>query len=438
MDLTDVSRALRRFWLLALAVFAITVAAGYVAATRGSTRFDATATIAVAPAPGVDGSAESVRYVLPVIIETVGSQSFFSRLGDEIPADLLDRVDVSAENDVDTGIVRITAQGPDRAAVSDVANAATAQIIEQFGSSGASDAILVELIDEAPVGARAGSDNRASIMLASVVLGVILAAGAAVAAQRSVRSLDPVTRIRNELGVPVLAVLPTVPELKVDDVDLDKLLASGPAPVVEAFQGLRTRLEVQLRDDDSILAVTAWQPNEGRTTIAAALGVMLAAVGREVVVIDTDLRDPRLHERLGEPFAAGLSEFDQVGRGPLATPTARPRLSLVAAGVAKTHPSQILAVALPAALQEIVQKTPEAVVLIDAPPLRPARQGSHWVQLPPETATVLRAARRVVLVIDAATSHLTELAAAVERLRGDDVVVVGVVLNRRRRSVWRR
>ena len=149
------------------------------------------------------------------------------------------------------------------------------EIIEQFGTSEATDAILVELIDEAPSGARAGGDNRVSIMLASVVLGVILAAGAAVAAQRSVRSLDPVTRIRNELGVPVLAVLPTVPELKVDDVDLDQLLASGPAPVVEAFQGLRTRLEVQLRDDDATLAVTAWQPNEGRTTITASLGVML-------------------------------------------------------------------------------------------------------------------------------------------------------------------
>lgn len=440
MDLTEVRRALRRFWLPSLAVLVLTLVASYVAATRGEVRYESTAVVTVTPIPGVGGSADAVRFHLPAIVERVGSRSFRAELTESLSDETLAAADeLTAVNDVNTGIVRITADGTDAAAVAEMANAAAESIVDAFAPDpGTSVAVVVEIIDEAGPGTEYGNDNVAAIMLAGVVLGLILAVGTAVVWQRWTRSLDPATRIRNNVGVPVLAVLPSLPELRAENVDLAQIITSGPARVVEPFQGLRSRLEGLLRSAESPVAVTSWQQDEGRTTVTAALGLMLAAVGHDVVAIDADLRDPHLHELLGAPLAVGLAELDQVGADNVVVPTPQTGLGLVAAGIAKSHPSQILAMALPPTLAEIAARTPKPTTLIDAPPLSSEHHRGPWEQVPAETATVLGAARSVLLVIDPATRHLPEIAVAVERLREDGVVVVGAVLNGRRRRPWRR
>ena len=76
------------------------------------------------------------------------------------------------------------------------------------------------------------------------------------------------------------------------------------------------------------------------------------------------------------------------------------------------------------------QRSPQAIVLLDAPPLGPVLKGA--VQRTAETSTVLGTAGRVLLVTDAAHADVTDLAVAVERLEEDGVAVIGVVVNRRR------
>ncbi|WP_116999661.1 hypothetical protein [Desertimonas flava] len=441
MDLIEVRRALRRFWLPSLAVLLLTLVASYVAATRGEVRYESTAVVTVTPIPGVGGSADAVRFYLPAIVERVGSRSFRAELTESLSEETLAAADeLTAVNDVNTGIVRITADGTDAAAVAEMANTAAESIVDAFAPApGTSVAVVVEIIDEAGPGTEYGNDNVAAIMLAGLVLGLILAASTAMVWQRWSRSLDPATRIRNNVGVPVLAVLPNLPELRAAEGDLAQVITSGPARVVEPFQALRSRLEGVLRGGaESPLAVTSWQQDEGRTTVTAALGLMLAAVGHDVVAIDADLRDPHLHELLGAPLAVGLAELDHVGVGKVVVQTPQTGLGLVAAGIAKTHPSQILAMALPPTLAEIAARTPKPTMLIDAPPLSSAHHRGAREQMPAETATVLGAARSVLLVIDPTTRYLPEIAVAVQRLREDGVFIVGAVLNGRRRRPWRR
>jgi Mrp family chromosome partitioning ATPase len=401
----------------------------------------------VTPNPAESGGIERVNFEIPVIVETVGSRSFRVQLAQVLDASHLVAVSsLTATSEPGTGIVRITAEGSDRSAVAEVVNAAAAAVIADYPASDADpltppttgDLMVVDVIDEATEDGGSGRDNVLPTLLASIVLGAIIAGAVAALAQKSSRAFDVATRIRTEIGVPVLAVVPAARELNADDVDLRELLTSGPPGLVEAFQTLRTRTEVLLRDVEPMVAVTSWQRGEGRTTITAGLGLLLAAIGQETVVIDADLRAPELDDRLGEPFGKGLSELADLDTTDVVRETGHPNLGLVSAGVAEIHPAEILATALPDALDVIWKQSPHAVVVIDAPPLGPVQRNGRRVQRAAEIWTVLRTADAVLLVVDASTAHLPELAVSVERLQEDGVTVIGAVVNRRRRGLWSR
>lgn len=444
MDLNDVTRALRRFWLLALTVLALTVAAGYLASTRGSARFEATTTLSVSPNPAVGASADTVGFEMPVIVERVASRSFRRSLADTIDVETLDQArDLSAEPVEGSGIVHITAAGRGRDAVADVANAAAEMIIDQYTQAelvadpfAVGSPVVVEVIDDAVPAGGSGRPSVAPIVLASVVLGAILATAAAVLAQQFVRSRDPGLRVRDGIGTPVLAEFPAVAELNRAEADFGHLIAAGPPRFVGAIHALRARVEDWLGETGTVVAVTSWERHEGRTTVAAALGVVLASVGRTVVVIDADLERPELHNRLGIPPAPGLAEFEPASPDRIVRETPIAGLGLVYAGVIDRHPAQVLAVALPPALEQIAKESPDTVVIIDAPPLRPSGRGP-WVGGRAETSTALRAASHVLVVVDAATNDLDDLARAVGRL-DEGGVALGAVLNRRPRRVRRR
>ncbi|HUJ32988.1 MAG TPA: polysaccharide biosynthesis tyrosine autokinase [Candidatus Acidoferrum sp.] len=82
------------------------------------------------------------------------------------------------------------------------------------------------------------------------------------------------------------------------------------APLAEAFHGLRTSvlLSTAKRPPSSLL-VTSAQAGEGKTTVAANLALSLAQLGESVLLIDADLRRPRLQDFFGAENSAGLVDF---------------------------------------------------------------------------------------------------------------------------------
>ena len=345
---------------------------------------------------------------------------------------------LTAARDLDSGIVRITAHGPNADAVAEVVNAAAGSVVAEYRPLDTNpvtpatkgDLVVVEVIDAGAPDTGSGRDNLVPIMLATAVLGAILAAAAAVLAQKLSQARDLEARIRHEIGVPVLSVIPSTRELSTDELEVGELLGAGPAPLIEAFQTLRSRIEALLPDDEAAVAISSWQRKEGRTTVTAGLGLALSAVGGECVVVDGSLRKPDLSARLGHPGMPGLAEFAEVGSGELIHKTSHLQLEIVPAGVVQTHPAQILAVALPAVLDAVWERSPRAVVLVDAPPIGPVLKGR--VQRSADASTVLGVVRRLMLVIDASTSNLADLSIEVERLQEEGVTVIGAVVNRRR------
>ena len=174
----------------------------------------------------------------------------------------------------------------------------------------------------------------------------------------SVRTSDDVSR---HLGLPTLALIPHY-----INSEKKKLLAAknspGPAsstassalialeerhsPVAEAYRHLRTSLLFSSagKPPQTIL-VTSSQPSEGKTTTAINIAITLAQSDADVVVVDCDLRRPRLHSHFNFDNSRGLTNYlsgDKDTTGLIRTYADLPKLKVVTSGPIPPNPAELL------------------------------------------------------------------------------------------------
>jgi capsular exopolysaccharide synthesis family protein len=173
-----------------------------------------------------------------------------------------------------------------------------------------------------------------------------------------------------------------------------------------------------------IILVTSPRPKAGKTTTVANLGISLAEIGRRVLLIDGDLRRPRLGKLFGLQFATGLSDallddgsgtitLDSVVR-----PTTVPGLYVLPGGSEPANISRLLHSTLLDNLVETARSQYD-FVLIDSPPM----MGMADARL------LSRIADGVVLISRAGETSPEQLGDARERLADDGTPVIGTILN---------
>ena len=82
------------------------------------------------------------------------------------------------------------------------------------------------------------------------------------------------------------------------------------SPVAEAYRHLRTSLLLSSAGQPpKTILVTSSQPSEGKTTTVVNIATMLAQTGADVLVLDCDLRRPRVHAHFGLPNARGVTNY---------------------------------------------------------------------------------------------------------------------------------
>ena len=186
-----------------------------------------------------------------------------------------------------------------------------------------------------------GPDKRASILLAAAI-GLLLAAGAAYLLDYLDDTLKTPDDVQRALG---LTTLGATPRLNRADSELAMLSNSEPA-ATEAYRVLRTNLQFASVDRPiRTLLITSPAPGEGKTLTAANLAVALAQAGRRVILVDADLRKPRLHHVFKLPNHDGLTtalvqerpDFDGLLQaGP------EPGLFILTSGPLPPNPSELL------------------------------------------------------------------------------------------------
>jgi len=109
--------------------------------------------------------------------------------------------------------------------------------------------------------------------------------------------------IRNALELPVITSLPEISK------DGSKIVTGEtPFDYREAFKVLRTKIQFSAIDNKmKKIAVTSSGPFEGKTTVSINLALTIAETGQRVLLIDADLRKPKVHKTLGLKAEPGIS-----------------------------------------------------------------------------------------------------------------------------------
>jgi capsular exopolysaccharide synthesis family protein len=150
-------------------------------------------------------------------------------------------------------------------------------------------------------------------------------------------------------------------------------LSDPRSAAAEAYRTLRTNLQFTMLDRPSrALLVTSPLAGEGKSTTLANLAVVSAEAGMRVVVLDADLRRPRIHELFGVSQSPGFSSLAlgvESGDMPLQD-TAVAGLRVLTSGILPPNPSELLASPRTAAILESLRELAD-LVLIDSAPVLP-------------------------------------------------------------------
>ena len=154
-------------------------------------------------------------------------------------------------------------------------------------------------------------------------------------------------------------------------------LTDAQSPRAEAYRSLRTNLDFySLENPLHALLITSAEPDDDKSTVLANLGVISAQGGKQVILVDADMRRPRLHTLFGVANGQGLATalVDEHAALPIID-TEIPNLRVIPAGPTPANPADLLASArMDAIIAQLKQQAD--VVLFDAPPLIAVTDGA--------------------------------------------------------------
>jgi capsular exopolysaccharide synthesis family protein len=337
------------------------------------------------------------------------------------PDELASRV--SAEVPEGTMFVNLSAKEDDADSAQVLATALAeefAKYIEELETPNGQEAsqIKATITDPATYNGDPVAPQTVLNLIIAALLGLVLGAGLALIRDLLDNTVKSVEDVEEVTGAPVMA-----------SVGIDKTMSKQPmltdvkgfSPRGEAFRMLRTNLQyLDLDNPPKALVITSAIAGEGKTSTATNLAVALAQAGRRVLLIDGDLRRPRVAGLLGLESSVGLTTV-LVGRTKLEESIQRHQASgvyFLAGGPTPPNPTEVLQSQATSDLLAKLRAAYDAVI-IDAPPLLPVA----------DAAILGTSVDGAILVTRHGKTHHDELEAATQRLDKVGARLFGTVVN---------
>ncbi|HEU0152046.1 MAG TPA: polysaccharide biosynthesis tyrosine autokinase [Arenimonas sp.] len=256
--------------------------------------------------------------------------------------------------------------------------------------------------------------NLALGLLAGLMLGVLLA----LAFEYLDDTLKAPEDVEKQLGLSVLGVIPL---LKLPMTPA-KALEDPRSAFAEAYRSVRTAL--QFATDTGVprsLLITSSTPSEGKSTTALTLARNFAQLGKRVLIIDADLRNPSLHRTLGVDNTAGLSNYlaGAVKATDVIHATDTPGLMYMSTGPLPPNPAELLMGPKMLSLISIAREKFDQLI-IDGPPVMGLADAPILGNLADGT----------LLVVEAGETRITVARNALKRLLAARAHVVGGLLTK--------
>jgi capsular exopolysaccharide synthesis family protein len=265
----------------------------------------------------------------------------------------------------------------------------------------------------------------------ALLLGLVLGTGLAYLVEQTDTSFRSPEDIRRRLGLPIMGLIPVVKQdpaafqkVAAGEVLLDPSMCAFYRPKskdAEAYRGVRTALYFSTRGaGHKVIQVTSPNAYDGKSTLAANLAISIAQSGKKILLVDADLRRPRVDKIFGVPNEVG---FSSVLAG-LAEPadviqqTPVPGLYLLPGGPLPPNPAELLTSSRFPDLIAWMRDNYD-YVLIDTPPLLAVSDPSVVGPRVDGVILTLRPSKKSRLEADRAKEILSTL----------QVNVFGVVVN---------
>ncbi|AFE10655.1 capsular exopolysaccharide family protein [Corallococcus coralloides DSM 2259] len=253
------------------------------------------------------------------------------------------------------------------------------------------------------------------------VMGLLLGLGVALFLEMLENTVGSQADVEDVLGLAFLGVVPRMEATKAPG-DRDLYVHRAPrSAVAECCRAVRTNLLFMSPDHPcKTLVVTSSGPQEGKSTTCINLGVAMAQSGNRVLLLDTDMRRPRLHRAFGVPNDLGISSL-VVGEGSLdkaVKSTEVPNLFVLPCGPLPPNPAELLHTR---AFKELLRAAGEKFdrIILDSPPLNAVV----------DAAVLATQADGVVMVLKAGRTDRSAAKRALRSLADVQARMFGAILN---------
>jgi capsular exopolysaccharide synthesis family protein len=263
------------------------------------------------------------------------------------------------------------------------------------------------------------------------ILGIITALGTSYWNDKRHTKFRNSTEIEKYLQTPLIGEIPYLEPLEslylkdskanILDVLQTETSSNKNSEYLESFKLLLDNLRVgeELKFPQT-LAVASAIPGDGKTTVSLSLAHALSEVGKKVLLIDSDLRRPKIHKLTQLKNSAGFNELlDDINLDPSKViQTVGNHLGIITAGSINTSPARLLNSKRFAQLLDLFKQEYE-IILVDVPPLLGMA----------DTSFISRQLDGIILTVGIDKTPKQASALAIEQLKRRGIPVLGVISN---------
>ncbi|MFI7146416.1 polysaccharide biosynthesis tyrosine autokinase [Nonomuraea sp. NPDC050022] len=428
MDLLYYMRLLRRNWLLLLISLGIGISTAVVVTANTPPQYVATISMLVS---GQDREGSLSTAYQAGMLSAQRVQSYATLLSSRrvvsqitTPEDIRRmQANISAEVVPGTVLLRATVTDTDPARAAQLANTLGArftQLIEQLErvNSTTRPTVKVTVVDQAEIPQTPVSPRPVVNLVVAVLIALVIAIGSLTLRDRldtTIKTSDTLQQVSKSSTLGIIGYE--------RDARRHPLIvrSGGRSSRSEAFRSLRTNLQfIGVDRQPKSLVITSCLPNEGKSSTSSNLAITLAQAGWRVLLVDGDLRRPRIPTYLGIEGAVGLTDV-LIGKAKLdevIQPWGEPRLFVLPSGQIPPNPSELLG---SRGMRQVIDQVMDDydIVIVDAPPLLPVT----------DAATLSAICDGVLLVARYGKTRQEHIVRGTELLTSINARIVGTVMN---------